>query len=223
MRHLDLFSGIGGFALAARWVGWETIGFCEIDPWCRRVLRKNFGNAVPIHKDIRTYDGQDCDVITGGFPCQSFSTAARGRNNAVDLWPEMHRLIREVRPRWVVAENVPGNEFKHIDRACSDLSHTGYTVWPFDLAVKTRRHIRRRFYIVAHADIDRESDGPFDEKVAILQDLTKFGDGFNAETMGMDDGLSRRMDRLRGLGNAIVPQVAQIIFEAINEVERNEC
>lgn len=217
MKHLDLFSGIGGFALAAQRVGWETVGFCEIDPFCQKVLHKHWPD-VPIHRDIRELNGsyKSAQVITGGFPCQPFSTAARGRNNAEDMWPEMYRLICETRPNWVVAENVPGGRFKHIERACAGLARIGYTCWPFDVAVETRRHNRRRIWIVAHADSDRESDGPFDEKVALLQEATRFGDGFNAKTMGVDDGLPGRMDRLMSLGNSIIPQIAEVIFRAIN-------
>lgn len=113
MRHLDLFSGIGGFALAARWMGWETVQFVELDKFCQRVLEKNFP-GVPIHGDIKTFDGTRfrgaVDIVTGGFPCQPFSTAGKRKGKADDryLWPEMLRVIGEARPTFVVGENVAG-------------------------------------------------------------------------------------------------------------------
>jgi len=218
MKHLDLFSGIGGFALAARAVGWDTVAFCEIDSFCCRVLNKHWPD-IPIHKDIKEFDGTEykgsIGIITGGFPCQPFSTAARGRNNAEDLWPEMARVIREVRPVWVLAENVPGNEFKHIERACADLALCGYTVWPIDVAVETRRHNRRRLWIVAHANSDGEPNGPLDAEASIMQAATGQHREPYPEALGVADGVSRRMDRLRALGNSIEPRHAEVIFRAI--------
>ena len=112
MNHVDLFSGIGGFALAARWAGLETVQFVEIDPFCRKVLQKNF-KGVPIHDDIKTFDGTkypNVFLLTGGFPCQPFSCAGkqRGTNDDRYLWPEMLRVISEVRPCWIIGENVAG-------------------------------------------------------------------------------------------------------------------
>lgn len=114
LNHLDLFSGIGGFALAARWLGGiKTIGFCEIDPFCQKVLAKNFP-GVPIHDDIktltdRTFPGR-IDLITAGFPCQPHSQAGKKQasKDDRDLWPELYRVICKVQPRWIVLENVPG-------------------------------------------------------------------------------------------------------------------
>ena len=115
IRHLDLFSGIGGFALAARnvWKGrYKTIAFCEIDEFAQKVLKKNFGN-VPIIDDIHKLKGNEfgtVDLITGGFPCQPFSIAGRraGTNDERFLWNEMLRVIRASKARWVVGENVSG-------------------------------------------------------------------------------------------------------------------
>src|SRR5512139_1420561 len=109
MRHLDLFSGLGGFALAARWMGWETIGFVEIEDYPRRVLAKNFP-GVPIHDDIHDFDarGLHADIVTGGVPCQPHSVAGsrRGRHDARHLWPQFARVVEETRPSWIVVENV---------------------------------------------------------------------------------------------------------------------
>ena len=116
MRHLDLFSGIGGFALAAHRV-WSMnhhiLSFCEIEPFCQRVLLHHWPNT-PIHDDIKTFDATTflgrVDLLTGGFPCQPYSYAGRRKGNLDDraLWPEMLRVITECRPRWIVGENVAG-------------------------------------------------------------------------------------------------------------------
>nr|MDE5945561.1 DNA cytosine methyltransferase [Rikenella sp.] len=113
MTHASLFSGIGGFDLAAEWAGWTNLFNCEIDPFCRRVLKYHFPNAEQ-YTDIRgtnfaVWRGR-IDVLTGGFPCQPFSVAGKrlGTDDHRHLWPEMLRAIREIRPRWVVGENVRG-------------------------------------------------------------------------------------------------------------------
>lgn len=112
LTHIDLFSGIGGFSLAARWAGIQTVQFVEIDKFCQQVLRKNFP-GIPIHDDIKTFDGTkypNVFLLTGGFPCQPFSCAGkqRGTDDNRYLWPEMLRVISEVRPCWIIGENVAG-------------------------------------------------------------------------------------------------------------------
>jgi DNA (cytosine-5)-methyltransferase 1 len=114
MRELALFAGAGGGILGGKLLGWRTVCAVEIDPYCQRVLfarqRDGMLEPFPIWDDVRTFDGTrwrgHVDVISGGFPCQPFSSAARGRNNAIDLWPEMLRIISECRPGYVSAENV---------------------------------------------------------------------------------------------------------------------
>ena len=158
--HLDLFSGIGGFALAARWAGFETVGFCEIEPYAQQVLIKNFGAVMAdaeggdagqsqagngrqgiiggspqIHPDITKLDGKQyagVTLVTGGFPCQPFSVAGKRRGAADDraIWPEMLRVIAEARPAWVLGENVAGIINMELDRVLSDLENLGYAVWP---------------------------------------------------------------------------------------------
>jgi DNA (cytosine-5)-methyltransferase 1 len=113
MNHASLFTGIGGFDLAAEWMGWENAFQVEIDPFCQKVLTKNFPNVTK-YGDIKEFDGTKyrgtIDIISGGFPCQPFSVAGKQRGNSDDryLWPEMLRVIREVKPTWVVGENVSG-------------------------------------------------------------------------------------------------------------------
>lgn len=140
MTHASLFSGIGGFDLAAEWAGWTNAFNCEIDPFCRKVLKYHFPNAEQ-YEDIRTTDftvwKDRIDVLTGGFPCQPFSLAGkrRGTEDYRYLWPAMLDVIRTVRPRWVVGENVYGivnwSEGLVFERVCADLETAGYEVQPY--------------------------------------------------------------------------------------------
>ena len=161
MRHLDLFSGIGGFSLGLeRTGGFETVGFCEIDEWCRSQLARNWP-GVPVHTDIGELDGQTIghvDIVTGGFPCQDVSfanTTAKGIDGARSgLVFEMLRVIREVRPNWVIIENSPALRVRGADRVLDEMEGQGYTCWP--LVVGARHliapHRRDRVWIVAHAE-----------------------------------------------------------------------
>ena len=165
MRHLDLFSGIGGFALAVRWLGHETVGFCEIDPWCRRVLDKHWP-GVPKHDDIRTLKGAEfgaIDLITGGFPCQPFSVAGqrRGEDDPRHLWPAMHRIIDTARPRFVLAENVAGIVNMALDGVLADLEAIGYTAGAVVIpaGAVNALHRRDRVWIMAHRNGSDTSDG----------------------------------------------------------------
>ena len=290
MKHLDLFSGIGGFALAARWVGWETVGFCEIDPYCQKVLAKHWP-GVPIYDDVTklqcgvkgyTTDGTTTvgpiDVITGGFPCQDISYAGKGAGidgERSGLWTELARLIGEVRPRYAVLENVAALLSRGLDRVAGDLVEIGYDCeWHcIPAAAVGAPHRRDRIWIVAypagdirrasgdevdyapngsgtelrHANGQGEPVGSVDAKASELRSNVADSIGARLERQlkagpasrstdrssdGRDrgwwttepdvgrvaNGVPRRVDRLRGLGNAIVPQVAQVIFEAINEI-----
>lgn len=155
--HLDLFSGIGGFALAAQMVGGiETAAFCEIDPWARQVLAKNFPN-VPIHDDIKTLNPNDygkIDIITGGFPCQPISSCGPQRGQADNryLWPEMLRVIKESKPRWVLGENVAAIDGVVLESVLSGLEAEGYEVRAFGIPACAvgAGHIRERRWILAH-------------------------------------------------------------------------
>ena len=135
VRHLDLFSGIGGFALAAKMVGGiKTVGFCEIDRWAQKVLAKNFP-GVPIHDDVKTLNPDEygrIDLVTGGFPCQPFSEAGqqRGKDDDRFLWPYMLRVVERSRPRWVCGENVSGINGLALDDCLADLEGIGYEVAP---------------------------------------------------------------------------------------------
>ena len=156
LRVLDLFSGIGGFSLGLeRTGGFETVGFCEIDPFCRQVLAKHWPD-VPIHEDVRTleHDGP-VDVICGGYPCQPFSLAGNRRGTEDDrhLWPEMHRLVVKHRPTWVLGENVAGHISMGLDQVLSDLENEGYAcrVFVIPACAVDAPHRRDRAWIMAYA------------------------------------------------------------------------
>jgi len=152
--QLDLFSGIGGFALACRWLGIETIGFCEIESYAQRVLRKNFP-GIRIFEDVRKLQTDEFPrpwLITGGYPCQPFSQAGKRRGEKDDrhLWPPMFEIIRSCRPDWVLAENVAGHISMGLDEVLSDLESEDYTVQPIIVpaCAVDAPHRRERVWIV---------------------------------------------------------------------------
>jgi DNA (cytosine-5)-methyltransferase 1 len=154
--HIDLFSGIGGFALAARWTGFRTVAFCECEPYAQRVLRKHWPD-VPIHDDVRTFPGEryaGASLLTGGFPCQPFSLAGKRAGSGDDrfLWPAMVAVIEAVRPAWIIGENVPGIIGMELDRCLSDLEAEGYESWPVVIpaCAVDAKHRRDRVWIVAY-------------------------------------------------------------------------
>jgi DNA (cytosine-5)-methyltransferase 1 len=165
MRHGSLFSGIGGFDLAATWMGWENVFQCEKDIFCQRILRFYWPKAR-MYENIKEFDATvyrgAITVLSGGFPCQPFSVAGKRKGTADDryLWPEMCRIINEVRPRWVVGENVlgllnwgRGMVFEHVH---ADLEAAGYEVWTYILPAAGigAPHLRQRVWIVAYAGGD---------------------------------------------------------------------
>jgi len=163
MKHASLFTGIGGFDLAAEWMGWQNIFQVEIDPFCQMVLSKMFPNAKR-YENIKAFSGKKyrgtIDVLTGGFPCQPYSSAGKRKGTADErhLWPEMLRVIREVRPRYIVGENVYGlvtwNDGLVFQQVQSDLESEGYEVQPYVLPACgiNAPHRRNRVWFVAHAD-----------------------------------------------------------------------
>ena len=160
MKHLGLFEGIGGFSLAARWMGWETLAWCEWNEFGQKVLRHHFPEAEgfgDIKKTDFTKYANRIDIITGGFPCQPYSNAGKrkGKEDERHLWPSMLRAIREVQPRYVVGENVRGltnwNGGLVFDEVQADLEAEGYEVLPFLLpAVGVNApHRRDRIWFIA--------------------------------------------------------------------------
>jgi DNA (cytosine-5)-methyltransferase 1 len=163
MTHGSLFSGIGGFDLAAEWMGWENIFHCEWNPFGQKVLKYHFPNAISyedITKTDFTIHRGRIDILTGGFPCQPYSMAGKrlGKEDERHLWPEMLRAIREIQPRWVVGENVfglvnwsGGMVFHEVQ---ADLEAEGYEVQPYVLpAVSVNApHRRDRVWFVAYSN-----------------------------------------------------------------------
>ena len=163
MRHGSLFSGIGGFDLAAEWMGWENVFHCEWMEFPRKVLDYHFPNAdshIDICKTDFTKYANTIDILTGGWPCQPFSLAGKrkGKDDERYLWHEMLRAIQEIKPKYVIGENVFG--ITNIDgglvfeKVCLDLEGEGYEVQPFIIPAcsKNAPHKRERVWFIAHTN-----------------------------------------------------------------------
>jgi DNA (cytosine-5)-methyltransferase 1 len=162
MNHGSLFSGIGGFDLAAEWMGWENVFHCEWNPFGQKVLKHYWPNAISYHDitktDFTIHRGA-IDILTGGFPCQPYSSAGKrlGKEDERHLWPSMLRAIREIQPRWIVGENVLGlvnwNGGMVFEEVQADLEAEGYEVQPYVLpaAAVGAPHRRDRVWFVAYA------------------------------------------------------------------------
>ena len=165
MNHLDLFSGIGGFSLALEKVGFKTVAFCEKEPYCKLLLQKHW-KGVKIYDDIKKCKGKEIketfggiDILTGGFPCQPYSVAGKqkGTNDDRYLWPEMFRVIKEVQPTFIIAENVRGliniQNGMVFETVCSDLESEGFEIQTFVIpaAGVGAPHKRDRVWIVGYS------------------------------------------------------------------------
>src|SRR5574343_935026 len=258
--HGSLFSGIGGFDLAAKWMGWTNVFQCEKDEWCRKVLAKNFPETKR-YNDIKEFDAKEyngtIDVISGGFPCQPFSVAGKqkGKDDDRYLWEEMLRVVNDVKPSFIVGENVTGIIGMALDTVLSDLEVQGYATETFIIPAcgKNAWHKRDRVWIVAYTNsigrhyeqkenrefiYNRKRDGEIKEQSWKQQQCRISEPSFvfantndtrceeqrqsittreklfapkcdswweTEPTVGrVVDGLPDRVDRLRGLGNAIV-------------------
>lgn len=166
MKHASLFTGIGGFDLAAEWMGWENVFHCENNPFCQQVLKKRFPKSIP-YGDIKTTDFSIwrglIGILTGGFPCQPYSAAGnrQGTEDPRHLWPENVRAITEIQPRWVVGENVPGlinwSKGMVFEQVQADLEAAGYEAFPpaiLPACGLNAPHRRERVWFVAHRNGD---------------------------------------------------------------------
>ena len=219
MNELALFAGAGGGILGGKLLGWRTVCAVEWEPYAASVLaaRQNDGllPPFPIWDDVQTFDGKPwrgiVDIVSGGFPCQAYSTAAAGRNTADDLWPEMRRIVADVAPRYIFAENVSRVA---IDQAADDCESMGYKTRAISLSASDMGadHIRERYWLLAYADNDSELLRSVNAETRWMQEL---GEGVwkdYPESLRMDDGVAARMDRLKAIGNGQVPAVAATAF-----------
>lgn len=254
MRVLDLFSGIGGFSLGLERAGMKTVAFCEIEPYCLKVLKKHWPE-VPIYEDVRELtgtrlaaDGIGVDVICGGFPCQDISSAGKKIGISGDrsgLWVEFSRIVCEVRPRYVIVENVSSMLARGMGDVIGDLAALGYDCeWHCISAVGLGAcHGRDRVWIVGNSNSHGKSTfSGNDEAPRLPKNVADSQCGIGSlglymarawrsgeldsrrwdgepedqpDFLGMDDGIPSRMDRLRSIGNAVVPQIPELIGKAI--------
>ena len=219
MNELALFAGAGGGLLAGHMLGWRTVAAVEYAAYPASVLvaRQNDGllPAFPIWDDVRTFDGRPwrgiIDVVSGGFPCQAFSTAARGANNAPDLWPDMRRVIGDVEPGCVFAENVAE---RAINKAADDCEQMGYRTRAVKVSAKDvgGDSIRERYWLLAYTDSYREL---LRSKYAEARWMPGISAGVwqsDASIARVPYGLADRMDRIRATGNGQVPDAAAHAF-----------
>ena len=229
LKHIDLFSGIGGFALAASWTKYlTTTVFCENAKTPQRVLKKNFPD-IPIVNDIAEFDGRrhtDAFIVSAGYPCQPFSLRGKrkGEKDDRNQWDETFRIIQEAQPTWIVCENVVGHITLGLEQVLSDLGRANYISQCFVIpaAGVNAPHQRERLWIVAHSERSKSQQHGKVRRVG----RAKKSFSWNATWKNalcyfrrVDDGLSYRVDRLEGLRNAIVPQIAYAIFDTILKAE----
>jgi DNA (cytosine-5)-methyltransferase 1 len=247
----------GGIDLAAQWAGIETVAFCEIDIFCQKILNKHWTN-IPIFDDIRKLDKEvldnanikEIDIVAGGYPCQPFSVAGKrkGEKDGRYMWAEMFRIIQEIKPTWVIGENVKGHLSLGLDAVLSDLGREGYITRTFVYSAKAvgANHNRERVFIVSHAagngrDESEESTSygksnewskerqkencNYERLCSIWTDMERCSRevrswGTESPALRVDDGLPYRMDRNRVIGNAVVPQQIYPILQIISEIGR---
>jgi DNA (cytosine-5)-methyltransferase 1 len=226
MNVLSLFAGIGGLELGLERAGMTTVGQVEIDPFCQRVLAKHWPE-VPKHDDVRTavdWWRSECrpavDVIAGGFPCQDISSANTAGTRAglagakSGLWNAYADVVAALGPEWVIVENSP--RWRSWTPAVrTDLHRLGYGTGAFELPAGAlgAPHRRPRCVVVAHADSDREPLRALHAQVAQFRPLPRRGGYWSARgwPVGVGDGIPGQVDRLRALGNAVVPQVSELV------------
>jgi DNA (cytosine-5)-methyltransferase 1 len=234
LRVLDLFSGIGGFSLGLeRAGGFETVAFCEIEPYCRAVLAKHWP-GVKQYDDVRTLNLQRgmADVVTAGFPCQDLSLAGKGAGLSGErsgLWWQVRRTIRVVRPRFAVLENVAALLSRGMGTVLGSLAAIGYDAeWHCIPAGHVGApHERDRVWIIAHAHEAGSQERllqpelPRQTQCIKIRENTSLGAWWSSEpdVVRVVHGVPRRVDRIASLGNAVVPQIPELIGKAIMQAE----
>jgi len=232
--HASLFTGIGGFDLAANWIGWDNIFQCEIDNWCLKVLSKNFPTVIK-YNDVKKFNGNEykhkIDVLTAGVPCQPFSVAGKrkGKSDERYLFDEAIRLVCEIEPKFIIFENVKGfiseNNGETFEEVLSRMESIGYETQSYIIPASSvgANHRRERTWLL----------GWNTNKVRCLWDKGAVGEFQNKNTNSkricfgevrpsLDrklDGVSRKLDtnrRIESLANAIVPEIAFEIFNIID-------
>ena len=262
IKFISLFAGIGGLDLGLERAGMKCVAQVEIDDFCQKVLTKHWPD-VPKYKDVRNVGKHNlpaADLICGGFPCQPHSYAGKrkGKEDDRNLWPEYLRIVKELRPRFVVGENVPGLITSMLDEILFDLESIGYTCQTFVIPALAfdAPHRRNRVFVIANSEGDKRNisaiarrskkvhvDGNgFTQSLAysngkrleqfkpatIANNERQPTRGFASERSGdwwsvepsvgrVAHGISRRVDRLKSLGNAVVPQVAEFVGRCIVE------
>jgi DNA (cytosine-5)-methyltransferase 1 len=237
LTHGSLFSGIGGFELGAQRVGIETLWNCEIAPFNRKILKKNFPQSIQYEDVTKLQFPPYVDIISGGFPCQDISAAGRGEGitgSRSGLWSEYSRIIREVNPRFVIIENSPQLLRKGFEKVLYDLSQSGYDAeWQcLSGASFGMQHFRERVYIIAYryqerfkpAKVFRELGGQKRPSECYYDTIRESGH-INAEGWGQVkpalygdiNDIPNRVDRVASCGNAVMPEIAQYLFECIKQ------
>lgn len=237
MRVISLFSG-GGFGdLGFVMAGCEIVAQVEIDEYCQKLLALRYPDAKKF-RDIRTVKGSDlpeCDIITGGFPCQPFSVAGkqRGKDDDRHLWPQMFRIISEKKPTWVVGENVPGFIDIALNDVCFDMESIGYETFTlvFPAHALGAWHERKRVWVIANTNSlllqgalqkyskDDEQSSRSSNSICSLFTEPQFKQFGNYRGIRKTDGCANTMDRLKCLGNGQVPACTKWIAEQIIKFE----
>jgi DNA (cytosine-5)-methyltransferase 1 len=231
----SLFSGIGGLDLGLERAGMNVIWQSEIDPYASRVLKKHWPE-VPNYGDIKTINWGDVvrpDVICGGYPCQPFSTAGKrkGTDDPRHLWPWVRQAISELRPRYAILENVRGHISLGLSTVIGELASIGYDAeWQLiSAASQGAPHLRERVVIVAYPNGEQLGQRRLPEYTGQTHSRRVYNGCRQTCNVGWQwwqtepnvgrvaNGVPSRVDRLRGLGNAVVPQVAEVIGRLVIE------
>jgi DNA (cytosine-5)-methyltransferase 1 len=228
LRELALFAGAGGGILGGKLLGWRTVCAVEIEPYAASVLmqRQNDGilDPFPVWDDVCSFDGRPwrgrIDVVSGGFPCQAWSNAAAGNNTAGNYWPQMLRIVGEVCPKLVSAENVDEGA---ILMAQKDLADCGYETIRCKLSAADlgADHVRARWWLLAYTDHEGKLRRAINAKVGMLPELCTGVWSTYPDESGMVDGVADRMDRFKAIGNGQIPAVAAMAWQILSRQPGN--